>query len=200
MVAASCAAVILPLAVVLAGAVAPLQQITPLLHPKDQANLPLKSGIIDDHLLAISAGLLVVLAALATAVVALRRQRWTTLFAGSAALATALWFLVFAVFQPPLARERTLQPFLADVAGQIDGHPLFFYPGTWDFGAAFYAPRGTRHWKPGVGHGPGPHYMLVWDDAVGAIRDAHDAPPEVLVRSEGTEPKGRRHMVLVRVP
>lgn len=201
-VAVSCAAVILPLAVVLAegAGFAPLQQITPLLHPKDQANLPLVRGIIDDHLLAISAGLLAVLAALATAVVALRRQRWTALFAGSAALATALWFLVFAVFQPPLARERTLRPFLADVAGQVDDHPLFFYPGTWDFGAAFYAPRGTRHWKPGVGHGPGPHYMLVWDDAVGAIRDAKGAPPEALVRSEGTEPKGRRHMVLVRVP
>jgi 4-amino-4-deoxy-L-arabinose transferase-like glycosyltransferase len=201
-VALSSAAVLLPLLLVLAEGLgfAPLQRVTPLLHPKDQANLPLVRGIIDDHLLAISAGLLAVLTALATALGALRRERWTALFAGSAALATALWFLVFAVFQPPLARERTLRPFLADVAGQIDDHPLYFYPGTWDFGAAFYAPRGTRHWKPGMGHGAGPHYLLVWDDDVGTIHGTVGTPPTVLVRSEGTEPKGRRHMVLVRVP
>ena len=201
-VALSCAAVLVPLLAVVAEGLgfAPLQRITPLLHPKDQANLPLVRGIIDDHLLGISAGLLAVVAALATAVGALRRERWTALFGGCAALAIALLFLVFGIFQPRLARERTLRPFLADVAGQIDGHPLYFYPGTWDFGAAFYAPPGTHHWKPGAGHGAGPHYLLVWDDAVGTVHGTIGTPPTALVKSEGTEPKGRRHMVLVRVP
>ncbi len=200
-VAATCLAVVLPLALVVAEGLgfAPLQQLAPLLHPKDQANLPLVRGIIDTHLLAICTGLAAVLGALIAALVALRRQRWSALFGASAALATALWFLVFTVFQPPLARERTLRPFLADVARQVGGHPVYFYPGTFDFGAAFYAPRGTRHWRPG-GHGPGPHYLLVWDDAVGSIRDPSGAPPAVLVTSEGTEPKGRRHMALVRLP
>ena len=199
-VAVTCVVVVLPLLVVAAEAVgfAPLQRLGPLLHPKDQANLPLVRGIIDDHLLAIAGGLAVVLAALAGTVAALRREAWPSLFASSAAFATALWFLVFAVFQPPLARERTLRPFLADVAGRVGDHSLYFYPGTFDFGAAFYAPRGTRHWRATGNHGPGPHYMLVWDDAVEEVRDPAGAKPPVLAVSEGTEPKGRRHMTLVR--
>lgn len=201
-VAVTCAAVVLPLALVVAEGVgfAPLERLAPLLHPKDQANLPLVRGIIDAHLLAIFTGLAVVLTALALAVAALRHERWVTLFASSAALATALWFLVFAIFQPPLAQMRTLRPFLADVERQIGNEPLYFYPGTFDFGAAFYAPRGTRHWRPIGHHGPGPHYMLVWDDAVGSIRDHAGEPLAVLGTSEGTEPKGRRHLTLVRLP
>ena len=115
-------------------------------------------------------------------------------------IATAIWFLVFAVFQPPLAQERTLRPFLAKVEGQIGDRPLYFYPGTFDFGAAFYAPRGTRHWRPNGRHEPGPHFMLVWDDAVEAIPSSTGEPPEILGTSEGTEPKGRRHLTLVRLP
>ena len=31
-----------------------------------------------------------------------------------------------------------------------DGRPMAFYPGSFDFGAMFYAPAGTRHWKSDV--------------------------------------------------
>jgi 4-amino-4-deoxy-L-arabinose transferase-like glycosyltransferase len=200
-VAAIAVAVVLPLALVMGEGIgfAPLARLAPLLHPKDQANLPIVRAIIDAHMVAITVGLATVLGALAAALGALRRARWTRLFVASAALATALWVLVFALFQPALARARTFAPFLAEVRTRIDGHPLYFYPGTFDFGAAFYAPSDTRHWRPGVGHGPGPHYVLVWDDAVASVRGRAGAP-EVLAISAGTEPKGRRHLALVRLP
>jgi hypothetical protein len=195
-------AVVLPLALVLAEGVgfAPLTRLAPVLHPKDQANLPLVRDIIDTHLLAISVGLAVLLAALAAALVALRRRKWAPLFAASAALAVALWTLVFGLFQPALAHQRTLAPFVVDAAGRIGGRPLYFYPGTFDFGAAFYAPAGTRHWRHQRDHGPGPHYVLVWEDQVAALPTVAGGPPAVLAVSAGTEPKGRRHLALVRLP
>ncbi len=201
-VAVGTVAVVLPLAVVVAegAGFAPLDRIAPFLHAKDQANLPVVREIIDRHFAGIASALVVLVASLATALLALREARWTRLFVASAALASVLWWLVFALFQPELARARTFRPFMAQVASAVDDHPLYFYPGTFDFGAAFYAPPGTRHWKPGVSHGPGPHYVLVWDDAVPSVPHVDGGPPEVLAVSAGTEPKGRRHLALVRLP
>lgn len=196
------ALVVLPLVVVVVEGLgwSPLAPLEPYLHPKDRANLPIVRGIIDAHPVAIAIALVVLLAALGMALVALRRARWTTLFGASATLAVSLWLLVFALFQPALAHQRTFAPFLAEVAAHANGRPVFFYPGTFDFGAAFYAPTGTRHWKTAIGHGPGPHYVLVWEDAVASLPRHGGATPEVITVSAGTEPKGRRHMALVRLP
>jgi hypothetical protein len=196
------AAVLLPLALVVAEGVgfAPLTRLAPLLHPKDQANLPLVRDIIDTHFLAVSIGLAAMLAALGTALAALRRSHWETLFAASGVLAVALWTLVFAIFQPALARQRTLGPFVVDAGWRAGGRPLYFSPGTFDFGAAFYAPAGTRIWRHRRDHGPGPHYLLVWDDQVATVPRVGTDPPEIVAVSAGTDPKGRRHLALVRFP
>jgi hypothetical protein len=196
------AAVVLPLALVLAEAVgfAPLARLAPLLHPKDQANLPVVRGIIDARLLPIVLGLGVLFGALVAALRALRAGAVAGLFTAVTVLATALWALVFGLFQPALARQRTLGPFMIDAAARTGGAPLYFYPGTFDFGAAFYAPAGTRHWRSGKKRGPGPHYVLVWDDLVAALPAEGGVAPEKLAVSAGTEPKGRRHLVLVRLP
>ncbi len=201
-VAATSAAIVIPLGVVIAEGLgfAPLASLAPFLHPKDRANLPLVSGIIDAHPLAITLALATLLGAVCAAVLALRRERWLALFGAATTLATALWLLVFAVFQPELAKRRTLGPFLTDVKTQVNGRPVFFYPGTFDFGAAFYAPAGTRHWKPGVAHGAGPHFVLVWEDAVASLPGRSSNAPEVLAISAGTDPKGQRHLALVRMP
>jgi len=193
------AAVVLPLLVVLGEGFgfAPFAHLAPLLHPKDQANLPIVRGIIDTHLPLVLAGLAIMLAALVVALIALRHERWPRLFIANATLAIALWLLVFGVFQPALARQRTLAPFLATVASEAAGHTLYFYPGTFDFGAAFYARPGIHHWHP-QHHGPGPHYLLIWDDALAALAEGERRELEVLELSEGTDPKGTRHLCLVR--
>jgi len=189
----------LPLGLVIAEAagLAPIAHLGPLLHPKDQANLPLVAAIIDQLLPATLAALTVMVAALMVALVALRRNDWRRLFIATAVLAVGLWTTVFAIFQPALAERRTLAPFLAEVTERVAGDPLYFYPGTFDFGAAFYAPVGTRHWRAGQRHGE-PVYLLVWEDETKTI-DVDSAAVEVLATSEGTDPKGVRHLSLVRL-
>lgn len=193
------AAVVLPILVVLAEGVgfAPFARLAPFLHAKDQANLPIVRWVIDTYLPLVLVGLAVMLAALVVALTALRRERWGRLFIASTALAIALWLLVFSIFQPALARQRTLAPFLTVVARETVGHTVYFYPGTFDFGAAFYARPGIRHWHP-QGHGPGPHYLLIWDDALAALSAGERGEVEVLASSEGTDPKGAKHLCLVR--
>jgi hypothetical protein len=188
-------AVALPLALVLAEAVgfSPLARLGPLLHPKDRANLPLVAAIIDEHAAAILLALALMLGALAGALIALRTSAWQRLFGAVTLLAAALWLTVFGIFQPALATRRTLAPFMAEVAHRA-GRPLYFYPGTFDFGAAFYAPPGTRHWRAGQPHRE-PVYVLIWDDATTAGADPVAA--EVLATSDGTDPKGQRHLRLV---
>ena len=62
----------------------------------------------------------------------------------------------------------------------------------------FYAPPGTHHWKSGRGHEPGPHYLLIWDDRLADLPAAERARFEVLATSDGTDPRGRQHLVLVK--
>ena len=177
----------------------PLSHLAPLLHPKDSANLPLVRGIIDAHLPLVLAGSAAMVAALGGAHWALRSSRPWSLLCATTAFAVALWTMIFTVFQPELARLRTLGPFMQRAATTAGGRPLAFYPRSFDFGAMFYAPTGTYHWKPRRKHGPGPHYLLIWDTELAALPEDKRARLEVLDTSEGTDPRGRQHLVLVRL-
>jgi 4-amino-4-deoxy-L-arabinose transferase-like glycosyltransferase len=199
-VAVLCGVALVPLASVIAEGLgwAPLSLLAPVLAPKDRANLPLVRGIIDSHLMLVLLGSAALVGALSVALRALRDRRPSGLLAACAVFAVALWTLVFTVFQPELARQRTLGPFVRHATTLTDGRPLAFYPRTFDFGAMFYAPAGTRHWKPGRRAGAGPHYLLIWDTELAELQDSEKAKLEVLATSEGTDPRGRQRLVLVR--
>lgn len=177
---------------------APLSLVAPFLAPKDRANLPLVREIIDAHLPLVLAGSAAAVGALLLGLRALRhRDRWQLLMAQTA-FAVALWTLVFTIFQPELARLRTLGPFMQKATEIVGDEHLAFYPRSFDFGAMFYAPAGTRHWKPGRRTGPAPRYLLIWDTELTQLPDAERTRLEVLQTSEGTDPRGRQHLVLVR--
>ena len=176
-----------------------LAGLAPLLSPTDRANLPIVLELVDVHLATVATGLTCLLATLATLFWALSRNRWKVIAAASTALAAVLWILVFSVFQPALGERRTFAPFVRAAAHRAGGHPLYFYPGTFDFGAAFYAPPGTRHWQTDRGHGPGPHYVLVWDEALAELSADEHARFDVLATSETTAPEGTRRLSLARI-
>jgi 4-amino-4-deoxy-L-arabinose transferase-like glycosyltransferase len=177
---------------------APLSLLAPVLAPKDRANLPLVSAIIDAHLGLVLAGTAAMVGALLVAQRALQRREPMRLLVATTAFAVALWTVIFTVFQPELARLRTLAPFMQRATQIADGRPLAFYPRSFDFGAMFYAPAGTHHWKPGRRAGAGPHYLLIWDTELVNLPASDQAKLEVLAKSEGTDPRGRQHLVLVR--
>jgi 4-amino-4-deoxy-L-arabinose transferase-like glycosyltransferase len=176
----------------------PLALLAPLLAPKDRANLPLVRGIIDTHLWLVLVGTTAMVGALAIAWRAMRRHAPFDLLIAQTVFAAALWTLVFSVFQPELARLRTLAPFMRKAAVVADGRPMAFYPGSFDFGAMFYAPAGTRHWKSGRRAGAGPHYLLIWDTALADLPAFERRKLTLLETSEGTDPRGRQHLVLAR--
>ena len=199
-VAVLAAVALVPLASAIAEGLglAPLALLAPLLAPKDRANLPLVRGIIDSHLVLVLLGSAALVGALWAALRAIQGRRHPRLLAACTVFAFALWTLVFTVFQPDLARQRTLAPFVRQATALADGHPLAFYPRSFDFGAMFYAPTGTRHWKPGRHSGSGPHYLLIWDTELSELQDSERAKLEVLAKSDGTDPRGRQHLMLVR--
>jgi 4-amino-4-deoxy-L-arabinose transferase-like glycosyltransferase len=199
-VAVLCGIALVPLASAIAEGLgfAPLSLLAPVLQPKDRANLPLVRGIIDSHLLLVVLGSAALVGALIAALRAIQRRKPAGLLAACTVFATALWTLVFTVFQPDLARQRTLGPFVRHATTLAEGRPLAFYPRSFDFGAMFYAPRGTHHWKPGRHAQPGPYYLLIWDTELAELQDSEKAKLEVLATSDGTDPRGRQHLVLVR--
>ncbi len=176
----------------------PLSLLAPLLKPKDRANLPLVQGIIDDHIVLVLFGSAGMLVALLFCWRAVRQHAPFDLLLGCGAFAAAVWTVVFSVFQPELARRRTLAPFMRSAASLTEGRAMAFYRGSFDFGAMFYAPSGTRHWKPGRRAGPGPHYLLIWDTELANLPEHERQKLTPLATSEGTDPRGRQHLVLVR--
>jgi 4-amino-4-deoxy-L-arabinose transferase-like glycosyltransferase len=195
-----CGMALVPLLSTLAEGVGlqPLGLLAPFLAPKDRANLPLVRGIIDTHFWLMLSGTAAMVGALLFGLRALRRHAGYDLLIAHTVFAAALWTLIFTVFQPELARLRTLAPFMRNAAVLAAGRPLAFYPRSFDFGAMFYAPPGTRHWKPGRHAGPGPHYLLIWDTELANLPQFQRKKLTILDTSEGTDPRGRQHLVLAR--
>ncbi len=199
-VAVLCAVALVPLLSTLAEGLGfdPFAALAPLLAPKDRANLPLVRGIIDDHLALVVTGTAAMLGALLWCARSMRRRDRVGLLLSYTAFGLALWTVVFTVFQPDLARLRTLGPFVRKAATMTEGKPLAFYRGSFDFGAMFYAPSGTRHWKPGRRAGAGPLYLLIWDTELADLPASERTALTVLATSDGTDPRGRQRLVLVR--
>ena len=196
-----CVAAALPFLLTLAegAGLRPLDAIAPFLHHRDQANLPLVRAAVDAHLPLALAGLMSILAALLAIWHGIRNARWTLLLRAHVLVACALWILVFGVFQPELAGRRSLGPFMERVERTTSGAPLAFHPSTFDFGAAFYARAGIRRWQPDAGGNGTPEYVLIWDVDLSKLGDNARDRFETIATSDGTDPNGRKHLVLTRV-
>lgn len=195
-----CAIALVPLLSTLAAGFGldPFSTLAPLLAPKDRANLPLVRSIVTGHFSLALLGTATMLGALLACARAMRRHDPGSLLVWYTVFGAALWTMVFTVVQPELAQRRTLAPFVHEAASMTGGKPLAFYRGSFDFGAMFYAPPGTRHWRPGRRIGTGPLYLLIWDTALADLPASERDKLTVLATSDGTDPRGRQHLVLVR--
>lgn len=181
----------------------PLALIRPLLHPKDQANLPLFTGIVAQYPVAFILWGLCVGTATLLLVLGLQRGQWGSVFIGLLAFTTGTFLLVQGVFQPTLASARTFQPFMVQVNEKIGAAPVFFYR-AFDSGALFYANRRIPFYDAVVRPGEqrdAPYFLLMWEKEWEKFEQSSDWPElRAAGISTGTGPKGRKRLVLVHVP
>jgi 4-amino-4-deoxy-L-arabinose transferase-like glycosyltransferase len=176
-----------------------LAVIRPLLHPKDQSNLPIFTGIVSTCPLAFLLWFAVVGPSALMLVRGVRGQYWGEVFASLVAFTISTFLLVNNVFQPALGAARTFQPFMPRVVEHVGNAPLFFYR-AFDSGALYYAGRRIPFYDPSARPPDSPCFLLTWEEEWAKL--AHQAGPglQAVAMSEGTGPKGNHRLVLVYVP
>ncbi|MGH7962791.1 MAG: hypothetical protein ACRERD_13340, partial [Candidatus Binatia bacterium] len=177
----------------------PLAVIRPLLHPKDQSNLPFFTGIVSHHLLAFVLWFGVVGPAIFLLLQGVRRWQWGDVFVSLVAFTISTFLLVNTVFQPAVAATRTFRPFMARVVGQIGDTPLFFY-NAFDSGALFYADRRIPFYDPSQRQPASSCFLLMWEEEWAKIAPQTGNGLRAAEVSEGTGPKGNHRLVLVYAP
>jgi hypothetical protein len=176
----------------------PLGLIRPLLHPKDQSNLPFFSDVVTHHPLAFLFWFGVVGPSALMLLHSIHRQQWGWLFTNLVLFTGSTFLLVNNVFQPIIANARTFKPFMARVIQQTGDAPLFFYK-AFDNGALYYANRHIPHYDAALAPPGQSFFLLTWEDEWRKI--AAQSAPELrnVDISEGTGPKGKLRLVLVAV-
>ena len=170
----------------------PLAVIRPLLHPKDQANLPLFTGIVEQYPIAFIVWGLCVGTAAILLVIGLQREQWGRVFIGLVAFTTGTFLLIQGVFQPTIASARTFQPFMVQVKEKIGAAPVFFYR-AFDSGALFYANRRIPFYDSvtqQLEQGGSPYFVLMWDREWEKFEKSSDWPElQAAVISTGLDQK-----------
>ncbi len=176
----------------------PLGLIRPFLHPKDQSNLPLFTGIVADHPVAFAVWFMGVGGAMVLLVWGLRRQAWERVFGGLVVFTTSIFLLINHVIQPTLAAARTFRPFMGRVVERVEEQPLFFFR-SFDSGALYYADRRIPFYFPPITPQTA-YFILLWEEEWERLQDSGFTEQlHIVDTSEGTGPKGNHHLHLVKV-
>jgi 4-amino-4-deoxy-L-arabinose transferase-like glycosyltransferase len=173
--------------------------IRPLLHPKDQSNLPFFSDVVSRYPLAFLLWFTVVGLSALLLLRSIKKQQWGWLFAALMVFTSSTFLLVNNVFQPAVAAARTFRPFMARVVERIGDAPLFFYQ-AFDSGALYYAGRRIPSYDPALLPPGKASFLLTWEEEWQKIAASNGTGLQVIDVSEGTGPKGNHRLVLVSVP
>jgi len=177
----------------------PLAVIRPLLHPKDQSNLPIFTGIVMAHPLAFLLWFGVVGPSALMLVRGVHRLYWGQVFASLVAFIISTFLLVNNIFQPALGAARTFRPFMPEVIARVGNAPLFFYR-AFDSGALYYAGRRIPFYGPSARPSDSPCFLLTWEEEWAQLARQAGTALQAVAISEGTGPKGNHRLVLVYVP
>jgi hypothetical protein len=180
----------------------PFVWLKPLLHPKDQANLPVLQDLVRSRFSILLLWFAVLLPVLALFAFGVQRGRWALVFAALVGFVSSSMVVVNDVFHPELARQRTFKPFLEAVRGIVgELDDLYFYR-CFDYGAVFYGRRRITPLQDGFGDPPlrgHRSYVLLWESQWEKLSAEEKEKLEFLLGSGGTGPKGRDRMVFALV-
>jgi 4-amino-4-deoxy-L-arabinose transferase-like glycosyltransferase len=180
----------------------PLSWVLPLLHPKDQANLPLLENLLRARFVHFALFLAALVPMMAIFFFSLRQKNWALLFATLVAFVASGEAVVDEVFQPALAAQRTFKPFMESVRGVVDPNDNLYFYRAFDYGAVFYARRHIRPLHDGFGDPSVPDrrsYVLLWQSEWQKLSSEQRARLQHLLTSSGTGPKGRDALVFALV-
>jgi 4-amino-4-deoxy-L-arabinose transferase-like glycosyltransferase len=142
------------------------------------------------------AGLVLLAACLFWLLGALLTKRWGAVFGCLAVIALTQGVVVKKIYQPELASQRTMKPFIARVSQRVESSsPLLFYR-AFDYGSLFYARRDIPSYGTNRGEMKRP-FLLMWEEDFNRISKNNKL--EVLDTSEGRGPAGRHRLLLVQL-
>lgn len=137
--------------------------VSPFLHPRDRANLPIIAQSVQSQFPIVCIWIALLAGATGWYVWGLSRDQWVAVFAALTVSISASLYFTNALFHPLLAQERTYKPFMLGVRSIVQDAPLYFYQDASDYGAIFYAGRRIPDY-PGEGGTPNADaalYLLV---------------------------------------
>jgi hypothetical protein len=204
------AAVAMIVVVLLAGSILvgtmlgakPMLLFAPLLKTKDLESLPVVQEILRAHLPILGLWVAILLSICGLFLYSARHQRWVTAFGAIFALVVTTVPVVGGVFQEEIAARRSFRPFMAEVREKVGPQDALYFYKTFDYGAVFYARRRIPTVGDDFGPPPSPgqsSYLLTWKSVWNAITAERKSALALVRVSEGTGPKGRDPLVLVRV-
>jgi len=177
----------------------PFSVIRPLLHPKDQSNLPIFTGLVSTRPLAFLLWFGVVGPSDVMLVRGVWRQYWGQIFTALVVFTISTFLLINNVFQPALGAARTFRPFMPEVVARVGNAPLFFYR-AFDSGVLYYAGRRIPFYDPSARPLDSPCFLLTWEEEWAKLARQAGPALQAVAISKGTGPKGNHHLVLVYVP
>jgi 4-amino-4-deoxy-L-arabinose transferase-like glycosyltransferase len=180
----------------------PFAALRPLLHPKDQANLPLLENLLRDRFPSFVLFVAALVPMLVLWLLSLRSRNWALLFAALVAFVASGEAVVDEFFEPALAEQRSFKPFMESVRGIVDDTDSLSFYRAFDYGAVFYARRHIMPLHDGFGAPSGPNaraYVLLWKSIWDQLPPEQRGQLQHLLTSVGTGPKGRDALVFALV-
>ncbi len=173
--------------------------VSPFLHPRDRANLPIIAQSLQSQFPIVCIWIGLLAGATGWYIWGFSQDQWVTVFAALTVAISASLYFTNALFHPLLAQERTYKPFMLGVRSIVQDAPLYFYQDAADYGAIFYAGRRIPDYpgfrRGGTSNADAVQYLLVretdWPEF--SERQPHF---ERLVTSEGKGPDKKHRLVL----
>jgi 4-amino-4-deoxy-L-arabinose transferase-like glycosyltransferase len=180
----------------------PLSWVRPLLHPRDQAGLPLVEDLLRTRFVNFTLFLAALVPMTAVFFLSLRQKNWGLLFAALVAFVASGEAVIGEVFEPALAAQRTFKPFMESVRGVVGASDDLYFYRAFDYGAVFYARRHIRPLYDGFREPPTADrraYLLLWQSEWENLPAAEKSRLQRLLTSSGTGPEGREPLVFALV-
>ena len=176
----------------------PLAWLSPLLHEKDRAHLPLLEALIHQHFVRFILFVAVLVPMVGVWMFSVRQKNWSLLFAAVVAFTTSGEAVVDVVFEPALAEQRSFKPFMETVRAVVEPEDSLSFYRAFDYGALFYAQRRLPALRDDFGDPPTSErhsYVLLWKSTWERLSPEVKSRLVHLLTSAGTGPKGRDALV-----